>query len=1135
MRRTGVGVLASPFMQDLTDALAIRLSEPVDDPFAGELVVVPNVGVRDWLQRELCTRLGNGSAGIVANIRFVFVQSFLDMVFSASGSPSIDEWKIDRLMWRVHRAIDGIGRRSVPGADRKPLTVARVVADLFDRYGVHRPSMLRYWNRGRAVDGVEPLQDLPDHLLWQQVLFSRLCGASDGVSPADRLAELDDRIRTHGVSDALPRKITLFGFVTVNATMRGVIDAIGSARDVQVYVVHPAMSNSTDSSDSRDRLILRDQTLIDQSGNPLLSRWGRPAMETPMVLGGSWAYLAVPSQQHLRILDRLRQSVIADRRLEMSPIDETDEIFGRGDGSIQVHACHGRVRQVEVLRDALLHLLEDDPTLTLDDISIQCADLRSFAPIIPAIFGSGHSAHGSTAPPLDVCVADLVLAGDNAELDAFWALLDLARSRCGVGEMLTILTAPPIRRRFDIDEEVLARVSDWADSLAIKFGLDTEHRQKWGMPMSIDVGTWDAALDRLFMGFAIPAETPFEGPGGIVPYDDVSVTDAPHLARIAEFLTRVRHLVARLDSPHTVVEWAEIFSSVIVDFFDDSEATDFACRGVLEALDRLVDAAESTGSARSDLFGFDEITSILKDAVVASAVRPRFRTGAVTVTELLPQQGVPYRVIALLGVSEAMFASGGVLGDDVLGLRPCVGDPMPTAAGRLHMLNVLLAARDAVIITVDGADINNNKPIPLPVPIQELLEATVAVMNDSDSDDSFDDHMPGRSDVRILMHHPRQPFATRALEVGEFRSDRPFTFDRVAIDVHERLAAPAAPVLAARSGRSVDDVRWPRVTVENLRRVVSKPAEFFTHDALGVRLPSSDFASANDFIEFWPSHLGYSRVGRGLLDDIMRSSSEPHQAADTIVQHMALSGQFPPGRLGELASAHLKDEVLSIVNLLPEAARRFEDYRSVDVDEISAPDRAETAITGAIGNVLGHDLIRTSFTKFRRDMALAPWIELALATYLEPEHTWTARIVARGKKGEGVAHTITIAGNDSSTRMRNASQAIGTALGLIDAMSRGRIPYLPRTAETISRSSLEAGRSSFEEDIEYSVAARFLFGRVSWDDFIAEDAFDDDPPGRSSKRASRYAHFVWDSFAATTNSTLFSDAATGDEEGEGDE
>ena len=50
----------------------------------------------------------------------------------------------------------------------------------------------------------------------------------------------------------------------------------------------------------------------------------------------------------------------ADRRPALEPSDR----------SLQVHACHGRARQVEVVRDAILHLLEQDPSLEPRDVIV---------------------------------------------------------------------------------------------------------------------------------------------------------------------------------------------------------------------------------------------------------------------------------------------------------------------------------------------------------------------------------------------------------------------------------------------------------------------------------------------------------------------------------------------------------------------------------------------------------------------------------------------------------------------------------------------------------------------------------------------------------------------------------------------
>ncbi len=60
------------------------------------------------------------------------------------------------------------------------------------------------------------------------------------------------------------------------------------------------------------------------------------------------------------------------------------------DRSVQVHSCHGRYRQIDVLRDVLLGLLADDPSLQPRDILVMCPDIDNYAPLVVAGFGLGE-------------------------------------------------------------------------------------------------------------------------------------------------------------------------------------------------------------------------------------------------------------------------------------------------------------------------------------------------------------------------------------------------------------------------------------------------------------------------------------------------------------------------------------------------------------------------------------------------------------------------------------------------------------------------------------------------------------------------------------------------------------------------
>ena len=50
------------------------------------------------------------------------------------------------------------------------------------------------------------------------------------------------------------------------------------------------------------------------------------------------------------------------------------------DDSLAIHACHGHARQVEVLRESLLHVLNNDPTLQPREVIVLCPQVDVFAP-----------------------------------------------------------------------------------------------------------------------------------------------------------------------------------------------------------------------------------------------------------------------------------------------------------------------------------------------------------------------------------------------------------------------------------------------------------------------------------------------------------------------------------------------------------------------------------------------------------------------------------------------------------------------------------------------------------------------------------------------------------------------------------
>src|ERR1700756_2019557 len=89
----------------LADGLGGLLSDPLADPLAEELVIVPAKGVERWLSQRLSHILGRGDGadGVCAGIAFRNPHS---LIAEITGTVDDDPWAPDALVWPLLEVID---------------------------------------------------------------------------------------------------------------------------------------------------------------------------------------------------------------------------------------------------------------------------------------------------------------------------------------------------------------------------------------------------------------------------------------------------------------------------------------------------------------------------------------------------------------------------------------------------------------------------------------------------------------------------------------------------------------------------------------------------------------------------------------------------------------------------------------------------------------------------------------------------------------------------------------------------------------------------------------------------------------------------------------------------------------------
>jgi len=920
--------------ENLFQALTGVMATPIRDVFQPEIIVVEEIGMARWLSHQLATQ-----QGIAANIEFPLPAGFVWRLLQGQLQGSVAEAGFSKgsLLWYSMALLPGL--KDKPGfepikhylsgaeAETKTYQLSRQIADLFDQYLVYRPEQVLRWEAGEETH-------------WQAQLWRAMRKLSAESHWAGLLEAFKRSIASEGFrAEDLPERVSLFAMSALSPGYIELLALVAEHIDVHLYLLNPSINYWGDIVSEQDLARLRDRwratgrpdvSKLYTVGNPLLASMGKPGREFLD------AWHDYPVHEHEYFIEPEEVSLLSHVQGDILNLQERG---GEGipqqmvslDDSIQVHACHSPMREVQVLHDRLLNLFESRPELKPHEIVVMAPDMAKYAPYIESVFGA--------IPPertIPYSVAALSLT-QQPLIETLLSWLQLPEERFAAPTVMGWLEIPAIQARLGLDHEGLERIRQWVAESGIRWGLHAQHKAELGLPAN-GQNTWGFGFDRLFLGYAMSREVElFEG---IAPYSNIEGSEAIWLGQLRAFIAQLAAWREELAKPATLAEWQGRINRIIEQFFLPDEEEVLYLEKLCEQLARLVSSAESAGFTAT--VSGNLVQQHLAGQLADSAASYRLLNGRVTFSSLIPVRSVPFRVVCLLGMNDGEFPRNQrPLGFDLIAQHPQNGDRSLREDDRYVFLESLLSAREVLHISYVGRSQQDDSERLPSVVVTELLDYVEQGYNLAE----------GKLRQALHIEHPLQPFSWRNFTAGSYaaewlvRASEPAVFSALPLPETEQSEAPSV------------------LTLEELSRFLANPSRHFLQHSLGIHCAEYDEALV-EVERFELNHLDAYFIKDEMIAELLakQTSVESHY------ERLAAEGELPHGALGRYCFDTLAEGVSEFAE---DVAQKLQgNVEAIDI-ELTFD---SVLLTGRLGNVVNGRLVRYRSAKLKAKDRLMLWL-----------------------------------------------------------------------------------------------------------------------------------------------------------------
>lgn len=900
--------------------------------FEPSTIMVESLGMKHYVNMGIAQQ-----CSVSMNIDFPLVSrciySLCRKILGENQVPKESLFKREIMVWRIDSILASESFIDHPDAkaaneywqsaidvNKARFLLAQNTADVFEQYMQFRPTWFDKWQANESVlsktekdsdDNSQQLLEPWQRRIWQFILNDDASLAAHGdmtEAPVDSASKSPAKIIERATQQFqvdkydLPKVIYIFAVNALTPQQLVFLKTISEQVDIFLFHLNPCVEYWGDLVSEKALMHQKLKQgmvhlLDEESPNLLLANLGKQGrvlfnqlqdIEYPDFTNKQLFINATESEQasNSSLLKALQQDLLLATTGHYS---EDKQGTPPADNSISIHGCHSALREIQVLHDQLLHIIENDieQDIQAHDIIVLCPAIEDYAPFVKSVFRGPYDQETNDEPRLVCSIADRAPLDAEPMISMFMDMLSLPDSRFSATSLIDYLHIESVQKKFNLSAAEVSLCEQWIADANIYWGKDSEHKSTLvKVENSEETYTWEWGLSRLLKSALYPSKAYLDEQYSLnfAALENVEGLQMRTLGKLVLFIEKLQDIFNSLALKRSMQDWLSYVNSDIVEVIFDNRSDD----NVLQTLKRVLEqlSANVNKAHHNNKVPIKVLHAALTSTLSSPDPINQFNTGQVTFSSMVPMRSVPFKVVCMLGLNDGVFPrSSQPISINLMNNEPkLASDRSRRNEDRYMFLEALISARKYLYLSYQSKISKNNASREPSLVLREFMTYIKRAFN-----------------LELLTHHPLQAFSPKVFDAAKLANeqyaDRPsFAQSWLAVNNTE---APLKQALEV-------EFKLPNLlTAQELSSAFNDPLASFCHKHL--QLSFEKFMDSQGDIEpFDVSSLTNFDLSSAMLESASQGSKTQFEKH---LEQMLASGELPQ-------SSEFKTQYLATYELL---------------------------------------------------------------------------------------------------------------------------------------------------------------------------------------------------------------------------